>query len=76
MLFAAAFNNSACFACCCCLLLLMHCHLALTTLCGLLVAAPSLVMLMDDVLDARMVCTDVTCNTDVSEMRLTRTAYM
>jgi hypothetical protein len=33
----------------------------LTTLWGLLVAEPSLVMLMLDVLDARMVCTDVIC---------------
>jgi hypothetical protein len=33
----------------------------LTTLWGLLVAAPSLVMLMLDVLEARMVCTDVIC---------------
>lgn len=33
----------------------------LTTLCGLLVAAPSLVMLIELVLDARMVCTEVIC---------------
>lgn len=34
---------------------------ARTTLCGLLVAEPSLVMLMLEVLEARMVCTDVIC---------------
>lgn len=34
-------------------------HEGLTTLCGLLVAEPSFVMLMLDVLDARIVWTDV-----------------
>lgn len=33
----------------------------LTTLCGLLVADPSLVMLMLEVLEARIVCTEVIC---------------